>query len=113
LLHQSVGTPREEDSGYVGSFYIFGHAGCFGDEGHCDVPTGAADPFDQRLPHPLLPHTKTVEVSRFIREKLGEATNGEVTVTVVPVAYGWPVGQDGAAGEALLKFERLALVTYD
>ena len=27
-------TPRQEDSGYVGAFYIFGHGGCFGDIGH-------------------------------------------------------------------------------
>lgn len=28
-------TPRELDSGYAGSFAVFGHGGCYGDEGHC------------------------------------------------------------------------------
>ena len=25
-------------NGYVGSYNIFGHGGCFGDVGHCDIP---------------------------------------------------------------------------
>ena len=33
-------TPRD-DPDYAGSFHIFGHGGCFGDVGHCDVPTDA------------------------------------------------------------------------
>jgi hypothetical protein len=28
-------TPVEPEHGYAGSFTVFGHAGCFGDEGHC------------------------------------------------------------------------------
>ena len=42
-----AGTPRD-DPHYAGSFCIFGHGGCFGDTGHCDVPSEPRDPFDLR-----------------------------------------------------------------
>src|ERR1051326_7147747 len=31
-------TPQDDAHGYAGSFFIFGHGGCYGDEGHCEVP---------------------------------------------------------------------------
>ena len=102
----------DEDPSYVGSFRIFGHGGCFGEEGHCDVPRGSQDAFDLRLPHQLLPHTKTVGITDFLQERLQRRNSGPMIVTVIPVARGWPNSQEGAT-ENLLKFERLALVTYD
>jgi len=102
----------EDDPTSIGAFHIFGHGGCFGDEGHCDVPSGPQDSFDLRPPHRLLPHTKTVEVTDFLRERLQRGDSGPLTVTVIAVARGWSSDQEGAA-EGLLEFERLALVTYD
>jgi tyrosinase len=102
----------EEDPSYVGSFRIFGHGGCFGEEGHCDVPRGPQDAFDLRLPHQQLPHTKTVGITEFLRERLLQHDSAPMTVKVVLVARGWPSDQEGATGN-LLSFERLALVTYD
>ena len=102
----------DEDPTYVGSFRIFGHGGCFGEEGHCDVPRGSQDAFDLRLPHQLLPHTKTVRITSFLQERLQRRDNEPMIVTVIPVAHGWPSSQEGAT-DNLLKFERLALVTYD
>jgi hypothetical protein len=104
-------TPKDDPS-YVGSFRIFGHGGCFGEEGHCDVPRGSQDAFDLRLPHQLLPQTMTVGITEFLRRRLQGRGSGPMTVTVVPVARGWPSGQEGVT-ENLLSFERLALVTYD
>src|SRR6266699_1925400 len=48
-------TPLEAEHGYAGSFYVFGHGGCFGDVGHCDPPPGPVSPFDRRAPHQLTP----------------------------------------------------------
>lgn len=96
-------TPRESDS-FAGSFTVFGHAGCAGDAGHCEVPTGPRDPFDRRPPHHLVPQTKTVIVT----EALRRITEQQVVVSVVavrPSAEG-PVALDE------LYFDRLALVTY-
>ena len=38
-LEPGDGILNRDDPSYAGSFYIFGHGGCFGDVGHCDVPT--------------------------------------------------------------------------
>jgi hypothetical protein len=59
-------TPKDDPS-YIGSCRIFGHGGCFGEEGHCDVRRVAQDAFDLRLPRQLLPHTMTVEITKFSR----------------------------------------------
>jgi tyrosinase len=104
-------TPRDEQSGYAGSFYVFGHGGCFGDIGHCDVPRGPRGPFDLRLPHQLTPQKRTVTITEPLRRILSrrrETGESGLTVTVVPIASDSPV----AAGEDLFRFERLALVTY-
>lgn len=100
-------TPREKEAGYAGSFFIFGHGGCFGELGHCDVPQEPRDPFDFRLPHPLTPANTTVIVTEALKE-LRNASGGELTVTVVAVAPEWM-----RADENMLKFDRVALRTYD
>jgi hypothetical protein len=101
-----------DDGGYAGSFHVFGHGGCFGDVGHCEVPTGRG-PNDRRLPHPLTPHTKTVIVTEQLRRLRDHGDSGEVTVTVVADVYDLgdlPVGRDAA--EPLL-FDSISLVTYE
>src|SRR5215213_2955245 len=45
-------TPKTAENGYAGSFYVFGHGGCFGDPGHCDVSEHRRE-YDLRLSHPL------------------------------------------------------------
>lgn len=42
-------TTRDLYHGYVGSFTIFGHGRCAGDEGHCDRWAGPKDEFDFRV----------------------------------------------------------------
>jgi hypothetical protein len=71
--------PREHPD-CCGSFFMFGHGGCFGDAGHCDVPTRAE--FDLRPPHPLLPAIRIVTVTDAIRRRLAAGAEA-VTVTVV------------------------------
>jgi hypothetical protein len=102
-------TPRQAEEGYAGSFYVFGHAGCFGDVGHCDVPSAPRDPYDLRPPHQLVPHTKILPVTEAVRRGTGES----VTVTIVPVVrdYGdLPVVTDP---DRPLKFSSLRLVSYE
>lgn len=101
-------TPRKAESGYAGSFYIFGHGGCFGDAGHCDVPSAPVDPFDRRPPHPLTPQQKTVIVTDALK-RLRSNQGGSFTVTVVPVPSDSPV----RAEDDILRFERISLVTYE
>jgi hypothetical protein len=81
-------TEPSPENGYAGSFFIFGHGGCFGDVGHCDVGVEPRplDPFDPRRSHPLLPVEMSVEATQAVRRTAEEAE--EVTVTVVPVITG-------------------------
>ncbi len=97
-------TPRDAASHYAGSFTVFGHAGCAGDAGHCEVPTGPRDPFDRRPPHPLTPQTKTVIVTDALRLLDDE----QLQVTVVPVRP----GREGAEVVDTLAFDRFSLLTY-
>jgi hypothetical protein len=94
------------ENGYAGSFHIFGHGGCFGDEGHCDVQM--RDPYDPRPVHPLWSGRKVVIATDAIRQV---AASGEpFTVTVVPVVTS--ATEKTKDDEDVLKFEMLSVVTY-
>lgn len=99
-----VGTPRDAKSHYAGSFTVFGHRGCAGNAGHCEVPPGPRDAFDRRAPHPLTPQTKTVIVTDALRL----LHDDKLKVTVVPVRP----GREGAEVVDTLKFDRFSLLTY-
>jgi hypothetical protein len=75
-------TPREPDSGYAGSFAVFGHGGCYGDEGHCAPDDRLRDEFDRRPPHPLTPHTRTLQVTEALRRTTGDRVRVDVVVVV-------------------------------
>src|ERR1700730_9488090 len=53
-------TPKDLAHGYAGSFHIFGHGGCLGDVGHCEVSQHNRESYDFRSPHPLTPAKKRV-----------------------------------------------------
>jgi tyrosinase len=92
------------DPAYAGSFTIFGHAGCAGDEGHCDVPAEPRDPFDRRPPHGLTPQTRTVIVT----EALRRITEPALVVTVVGVRP----GAEGPLETDALRFDSFRLFTF-
>lgn len=102
----SASTPRELDSGYAGSFYVFGHGPCYGDEGHCEVPQGPIHPFDYRRPHPLNPRLAVVTITDALR-RIIEGGGKAAEVTVVPSNV-----HDEDVGD-VLHFDRLSLITYD
>ena len=99
-------TDTSAENGYAGSVYVFGHGGCFGDQGHCEVPVDRG-PFDLRPPHQLTPAKMWLEVTDAVRQ-VAQRQEGLV-ITVVPVV---PVVPGEAAGEAPLPFQRISLVTY-
>lgn len=92
-----------DDPRCAGSFYIFGHGGCFGEVGHCDVPR-SRDPFDLRPPHQLEPATRIVTVTEPVAT-LVQA--GAETVTVTVVAH---TPRENA--NDVLAFETVRLVIY-
>lgn len=98
-------TPLDVERGYAASFVIFGHGGCAGDEGHCEIPEHPDDPDDLRLPHPLHPATKPVIVTDALRRVEGTT----LTITVVPVLP----GREQPRREDVLFFESIELLTYE
>ncbi|MGO8884147.1 MAG: hypothetical protein ACLPUO_02465 [Streptosporangiaceae bacterium] len=93
-------------SGYAGSFHVFGHGGCFGDEGHCDVlPRRTYDP---RAAHPLTPAVKVVIATEAVNAALG-ADSETITVTVVPVVTSLT---EKCGADNVLSFESVRIVTY-
>jgi hypothetical protein len=99
-------TPLVEANGYAGSFYVFGHGGCFGDLGHCDVHVGT-DPFDPRVSHPLEPIKKVVVATDVI--KAAAARSSTIGVTVVPVVTSWT---EKSETYDVCKYDHINLVTY-
>jgi hypothetical protein len=88
---------------YVGSFFVFGHNGCFGDVGHCDVPR-ERDPFDLRPAHQLEPALRVLTVTDAVRGLLErDLDSAKATVTAHTA---------GAASDAVLAFETVRLATY-
>ncbi len=101
---RSVGkTADQSHRAYVGSFYVFGHNGCFGEAGHCDIPK-EHDPFDLRPPHHLEPATRIVTATEAVK-KLIERDVDAAKVTVVAVT-------EGRASAKVLAFEKVRLIAY-
>lgn len=88
---------------YVGSFFIFGHNGCFGDVGHCDVPR-ERDPFDLRPAHQLEPALRVLTVTDAVRGLLERDLDAtKVTVTAHTA---------GSTSNDVLAFDTVRLATY-
>jgi tyrosinase len=97
------GEPHREHRSYVGSFFILGHGGCFGDIGHCDIPT-TRDPFDLRPAHQLEPAVRIVTVTEPLKSMLQQ---GLEAAKVTVVAH-----TEGRASDEVLSFRTIRLATY-
>ena len=102
-------TPTTAEAGFAGFFSIFAHGGCFGDEGHCDMPERR--PTDLRPPYALTPFSKHVTVTEAVRRLIADGVH-DVSVTIVPVLHSVPpyVPEDLLAQPVV--FERLSIVFY-
>lgn len=99
---------RDPGLGYAGSFTIFGHAGCYGDAGHCLPNQGFRDEFDRRPRHPLTPFTRTVVVTDAIRRAMHTGAT-EISVTVVASV---PPSEGGTVSDQPMRIESVRLLTY-
>lgn len=104
LAEASVSTPREIPR-YAGSYFIFGHGGCLGDPGHCDVRPRRF--YDPRPEHPLTRTLKVVIATEAVRRARDADA---ITITVVPVllATNAIVGSP----DELVSYEAVRIVTY-
>jgi tyrosinase len=103
-------TPADDEHYYAGSFWVFGHGGCAGDEGHCEVPA-TRRPFDFRPEHQLTAQSYQVVVTSKLRQMTEPGR--PFTLTIVP--YVRPEVAEPLPGNLLsdlLHVERIDLLTY-
>ena len=102
-------TPRTPDEGYVGSFSVFGHGDCFGDEGHCDVrdPVTA---FDRRPPHQLVPTTRVLVATEAVQQYTAAGHRSVHVTAIAEVRPSALADPDSAVGD--LSVDQVALHTY-
>lgn len=101
-------TPRTAENGYAGSFHVFGHGGCLGDPGHCEVNDHTREATDFRPGHMLTPTKTRVNVTRAVQA--AAATKPEVSVTIVPVIT---AANELCDKENVLRFAGMRLVSYN
>lgn len=97
------GEPDRDHRAYVGSWFILGHGGCFGDVGHCEVPA-RRDEFDLRPPHQLEPAVRILTVTDPLTAMLQKGLTA-AKVTVVAQT-------EGRATNDVLAFSTIRLATY-
>jgi hypothetical protein len=97
------GNAGADHRAYVGSFFVFGHGGCFGDVGHCDIPT-ERDPFDLRPPHQLEPAVRILTVTEPVEALLERDVRAAKVTVIARTAARRPAN--------VLAFEKVRLATY-
>ena len=80
----SSGELTADHESYAGSFSIFGHQRCSGDEGHCTVHDHLRR-FDDRPSHPLTRAFKRVVITDALR-RVQDAGSATLTLTLVITA---------------------------
>ena len=95
-----------DDPSYVGSFHVFAHGGCFGAEGHCDVP-------DQRRLFDFRPLPRMIRMKKRVRVtdalRGAAVAGGELQFTIVGIPVG---GSAPDETQGILDIKRMSVVTY-
>ena len=102
-------TLKNERNNYAGSYYIFGHGGCYGDVGHCDYEPEKRL-YDLRLGSDIRPQYKRIIVTDLLK-KLGRKTN-QFTITIVPVLFA-ESQKKSIPKKDIIKFDKIGIITYD
>jgi tyrosinase len=97
-----------DDPSYAGSYHIFGHGGCLGDPGHCDVKPRRR--YDPRPAHPLTPAKKVVIATDAVKRAMQEGDT--VSVSVVPIVEPLPYEVEAKYTEEPLKIGYVRVLTY-
>ena len=99
-------TPLNEASGYVGSYYIFGNDGCWGDIGHCDPKIQRS--YDSRVHSHISPQYQFIDATKALKKCVKSKT--KFTVTVVPLIK---VGQAMSDTKDVVKCQRIRATCYE
>ena len=96
-----------ERESFAGSFTVFGHSTCYGDEGHCSSKEELRR-FDLRRSHPLTKAIKRVNVTEALRREI--KNNSKIDITIVAITY--DEEDTTEARNSLFDCEGIQLVTF-
>lgn len=100
-------TPKTLENNFVGSYHIFGHGGCFGDVGHCDI-LKKNKKYDFRADHPLTHGFKKLIITDQLKV-LGKHSK-EFIVTIVPIIK---LDKNTMDIKDIVDIEKVSIVTYE
>ncbi|MGC2574827.1 MAG: hypothetical protein WA364_25200 [Candidatus Nitrosopolaris sp.] len=99
-------TPTDEKNGYVGSYYVFGNDGCWGDKGHCEVKVQRE--YDSRIHSHITPQYMFVDATKVLKKCA--KSKSKFTVSVVPRIYS---DQRMSDAKDVVKFQRIRVTCYE
>jgi hypothetical protein len=99
--------PKTLENKFVGSYHVFGHGGCFGDVGHCDI-LKKNEKYDFRADHPLTRGFKRLIITEQLKV-LGKQRK-EFTVTIVPIIK---LDKNTMNIKEIVEIEKISIVTYE
>jgi len=80
-------TPIRNNPHYAGYLAIFGHGGCYGGPGHCDLPPLRSREFDVRPRSHNTPRNHRIDVTACARALLQNTDKLQITLLVIGVDY--------------------------
>jgi len=102
-------TPTDKSNRYAGSYFIFGHGGCYGDVGHCDMRRPMTR--FNLIPNQLKPENVSIIITPIIKDL--PPNTKELKVTIVPViSDSNPMGRDIDI-DKIVNIEKIVLHAYD
>jgi hypothetical protein len=104
-------TPTDLEHGYVGSYSIFGHPDCLGDEGHCDMHPDRLK-FDV-IPYRLSPENIAITITNKLKAIARQSL--DFTVTICPIVCP-PIeieGMEKVDRVNVVKINKVSIEIYD
>ena len=80
-------TPVHDNPNFAGYLAVFGHGGCYGGPGHCDLPPAQSRDYDRRPRSHNTPRNHRIDVTQCARRLLETADSLQITLLVIGVDY--------------------------
>jgi hypothetical protein len=95
LLHPGLPQPARgrcrytghDNPHFAGYLAVFGHGGCYGGPGHCDLPPAQSRDYDRRPRSHNTPRNHRIDVTQCARRLLETADSLQITLLVIGVDY--------------------------
>lgn len=83
----NASTPIHDNPHFAGYLAVFGHGGCYGGPGHCDLPAARARDFDLRPRSHNTPRNHRIDITASAKELLKKSDSLQITLLVIGADY--------------------------